>query len=918
MKRVAFLLLAVLVAEVAMGQTDSVLSVYRDQYIQLSKEYAKNPDNVANLMELATFYSQTDNPYTSLTLAAGYAERSEVLYTAWVQDKKRYRDVQKLIRKGITIPVIRQKRKDIEAQAVLYVRSHVPQMDEAEVSAFVEAFPNNAEIVKRLQAKSLSVAYEQVKNENTIEGYVAFILTHPNTAEAEAAEAELARLAPRYMSRFDSEAAVDFAVAAFPANAVIQQAAMRQKSRIAYMEACRVGSEEAFSHYLDRYPRGDYYMDALDRLHQLRRDDFRRLTTPEELAEYAKNHSDDPMADSALARLRNMVVQERNQHAKQVYLSQFPLDEQYSDVYRHCYEWYAEEGNGEPIRSFAAAHPDYPYKMAWSSDLARAKIIDSVDLTQPYQEADYDQMETNIRLLMGRKVAFVALQRILQHQIAHKEWAAARSRMQKFDLCFEDVSNAEYAELAVLLSDNGAKAARLEMALKDITHLVAHPTDGTVYFSYTVDSNSAIGYARRIGIGKHAKWQRVGDVRIEGCDTPAVPYSFYDEGRKALLGIEGDIWSAEIVSDSLWRILEHFESPINTPSIEQDAFILEDYSGMLLVSDRPGGMNVQHSGSYYHGDHAPAFDIYFIPFAGPHRWEAINLGVGINTPYCEHSPILSRNMRTLYYVTDAGGLGYGDIYRVTRTDLLDWTHWSKPVNMGRGVNGAFDEGSLSFAQGEGRIYYLSGTSPRSVNAFRSFATDHDTTDCRHQVAVDMSDNLDVLRNVRLVEPRQQGVILRLNEDQIDSLQSFPLYCGMSYALIAEADWVYIPTLIIEDGGSDKATLEGYTLEQLKEPVPLPLTEFRDNTAQLLPLAKLELKALAQFVQQHSKCQIELLVHAKGTDDDRAYDLSLKRATAIRNFLVGCGIGADRIHLSAYGNMAYKKGLSPIPVAVRFL
>jgi outer membrane protein OmpA-like peptidoglycan-associated protein len=97
-----------------------------------------------------------------------------------------------------------------------------------------------------------------------------------------------------------------------------------------------------------------------------------------------------------------------------------------------------------------------------------------------------------------------------------------------------------------------------------------------------------------------------------------------------------------------------------------------------------------------------------------------------------------------------------------------------------------------------------------------------------------------------------------------------------------------------------------------------LTEFRDNTAQLLPLAKLELKALAHFIQQHARCRIELSVHAKGTDDNIAYDLSLKRATAIRNFLVGCGIGADRISLSAYGNVVYKKGLSPTPVVVRFL
>lgn len=914
MKRVLSLLLALMVAEVAMGQDDSLSVSYGEKFVQLSSEYAKSPDNVANLLEMAEFYSQPDNPYFSLPLASGYARRSEVLYTAWVQDKGRYRDVQKLIRKGITIPVIRQRRKDIEAQAVLYVRSHVPQIDESEADAFVEAFPDNNEITKRLQGKRLSAAYAKVCAENTVEGYYAFIQEHPNTFEADSAEDALAKLAPRYISRFESEAAVDSFVAAYPASASLRQAAMRQKSRMAYLEACRIGSREAYSRYLELYPRGDYYLEALDRLQQLRNDDYNMLSTPEELADFAQSHADDPLADSALAQLRAMVVNQRSQRAAQIYLSRFPLDEHHSSVYRTYYGWYAEEGNGEPIRSFETAHPDYPFQMAINSDLSRAAIIDSIDLTQPFQEADYDKMETNIRLLMGRKTAFVALQRILQQQIAGKDWNAAISRMQKFDLCFEDVSSGEYAELEALLANNGAVASRLESALKDISHIVAHPTKSTLYFA--IDSNSTVGCARRIGVGKNAKWQRVGDVHVEGCETRVVPYSFYDEGRKVLLGIEGDIWSAEVLSDSLWRMLEHFESPINTPYMEQDAYVLDDNSGMLLVSDRPGGMNVQHSGSYYHGDHAPAFDIYFIPFSGAHRREAINLGQGVNTPFCEHSPILSRNMRTLYYVTDARGLGYGDIYKVTRTDISDWIHWSKPVNMGKGVNGAFGEASLSFGQGEKRVYYLSGFRP-DAKACRSFVTEHDTSDCRRSVTVDMSDVIDVLRNVGLVETKQQGATLRLDDSQVDSLQNFTLYCGMSYALIAEADWVYVPTLIMKDGGQDKYTLQGYTLEELKEPVPLPLTRFYDNTAQMLPLAKREMEVLAYFMRQHAGCQIELSVHLAGADDKAAYALSLERANVLRNYLVSCGIDGARVQLYAYGNVAYKHGEKPFPVSVRF-
>ena len=925
MKRMLSIWLSVLSLGIAMGQNDSTIAVYEEQFVQLNKAYAKAPSDVANLLDMAAFYSQQGSPYYNLTMAAGYAQRAETIYTAWVQDKGRYREVQKLIRKGVTIPVIRQQRKDIESQAVLYVRSHVPQIDEAEAQAFIEAFEGNDEIVKRLRAKLLSDAYDKACRENTLEGYYAFAHAHPNTVEADSAEAALARLAPRYVSQFATERAVDSAVADYPSSEAVQHAAMRQKSRIAYGQARRENSVEAYSRYLEQYARGDYYLDALERLQHLRNDAFGTLTSPEELADYAQNHSDDPLADSALARLRQMVERERNQRAAEIYLTQFSLDEHYSDVYRQYYGWFAEEGNGAPIRSFAAANPHYPFQRAITSDLARAAVIDSVDLTRPFQESDYDQMETNVRLLTGRKAAFVALQRILQQQIVRKEWSAARGRLQKFDLCFEDVASSEYAELSALLADNGAVASRQELPADDLSHTLIHPTDNYLCYAYSDNGRQAIGYARQVVSGKTAKWQHRGEVRVEGLEGSALPYGFYDQGSMVLLGIGGDIWSAEVVSDSVWQLVEPFGKPINTPYMEQDAYMLEDGTGMLFVSDRPGGMNVQHSGDYYHGDRAPAFDIYFVPFDSlktTSPWgEAVNLGLGVNTPYCERSPLLSRNMQTLYYVTDAHGLGYGDIYCVTRTDIDDWTHWSKPVNMGRGVNGAFEEASLSFGKGEQRIYYTSGVQPQGRNVYRSFAAHHDTSSCHRQVTIDMEEISDVLRQVEFVEVWRQRTVDLIKGKQLDSTQVYSVYKGKPYALLAEADWLYVPTCSFVGGERGREELQGYTLQQLRErpeAVPLPLVTFVGSTAQMEPLARQELKVLAHFMQQHAGSQIELLVHVGEADGETAYTLSLERATAVRNYLVGCGIVADRIHLSAYGNVAYKQGVSTCPVAVRFL
>lgn len=926
MKKVSFIVLMLFAVAVVRSQNAPEADRYREQYARLGKEFSQSPDNVLNLMEMADFFSTADNPHYSLTLAAHYAARAEELYTAWVQDRKKYRDVQKLIRKGLTIPTIRQKRKEIEAEAVLYVRSHVPQMAASEASAFIEEFADNDEIVKRLQAKVLSEAFERVCQENTINGYYLFASSYPNTVEADSAERAMSRLAPGYFSQFATEQAVDDAATPYAASAAMRYAAMKQKSRLAYRDVCRKNSVEAYSDYLERYPRGDYYLEALERIQQLRNADYGILTTPDELADFAEANSDDPLADSALAKLCRIAIDEHDQRAAVTYLSRFPLDKEHSNVYRQYYEWHAEEGNGAPIASFMTAHPDYPFMMSARSDLARAAIIDSIDLTKPFAESDLDAMTTNIRLMTGCKAAFVALQRILQHQIAGKDWAGARRRLQQFDICFEDVSTSEYNELSHLLSDNVTVSSDLEVAVGSMSHAVVHPSGSTLCFAYDDQGVQSIGYARRVGGEKNGRWRYMGDIDVEGCTGTAVPYSFYDGGTKVLLGIHNDIWSAQVVSDTVWQLLEHFQSPVNSQYIEQDAYMVEDGSGMLVVSDRPGGHNVQPSGSYYHGDHAPASDIYFIPrtdtTGAVTQWGgAINLGITVNTPYCERSPILSRNMRTLYYVTDARGLGYGDIYCVTRTHLDDWTHWSKPVNMGRGVNGAFGEGSLSFGLGERRVFYTSAAHADSKSGCYSFATRHDTASCHTVVTVRLDSVFDMLRHLEWVEVNRQRVVGQLHGGEVDTALTYRIYKDILYALVADANWIYVPTLLIRANEEREAIPQAYTLGQLRamsDPLPLPLVQFAGTTSRLLPLANKELKALSSFLRQHASAEVEIGIHVNGISADECYRMSIDRASVVRTALVSYGIDEGRIRIAPYGNVKYKKGGVDAQVTVRFL
>ena len=69
----------------------------------------------------------------------------------------------------------------------------------------------------------------------------------------------------------------------------------------------------------------------------------------------------------------------------------------------------------------------------------------------------------------------------------------------------------------------------------------------------------------------------------------------------------------------------------------------------------------------------------------------IRLGSSVNTPYDERSPYLLPDLRTLYFSSQGhGSLGGLDIFVTTRLDD-SWTHWSRPVNVGKEINTTGDD-----------------------------------------------------------------------------------------------------------------------------------------------------------------------------------------------------------------------------------
>ena len=176
-----------------------------------------------------------------------------------------------------------------------------------------------------------------------------------------------------------------------------------------------------------------------------------------------------------------------------------------------------------------------------------------------------------------------------------------------------------------------------------------------------------------------------------------------------------------------------------------------------------------------------------------------------------------------------------------------------------------------------------------------------------------------MRGLDVVDISAKRIAAHLTDDELDSVQPLRLYKGKTYALVPDADWMFVPTLIVNSSATALA-MEGYMMEELrqrKEPLPLPLVQFYGSTSRLVPLAKRELDNVVRFMRQHAGSRVTISVHTQGDDERQCYNMTLNRAMSIRNYLSEQSIDPSRVHISAYGNMMYKKGLKPSQVEIAF-
>ncbi|MBP5547052.1 MAG: hypothetical protein J6X59_07260 [Bacteroidales bacterium] len=884
------------------------------RFARHSKAYAQSPEDVEALYNLAQFYFDNSNPMRNLPVAMGYILKAEKRHV-WLIENDKNSELRRLLRSNITIATIRQLKHSIYEAALNTVNART-DMSMEEIDSYLDAFGFDPNLVSRLQQQRIDRIYEEDLRQGTAESYYHYIDLYPGTRESELMEGRLAKLAPGLFADVISEEEADAVAARFPLSPSVQRALQSKKSSLAFAVADGQNSMAAYKEFLDRYPSSNESQQARERLEKMLEGLYVECKTAMDYAVFANTYPDLSLADKALAQARRLIAEQHDVAAARYYLQKFPLDPSRDEVYKLYYSWHAAEGNGEPLQRFVAENPDYPYQRVVEDDLQTAAAIDRVNLLSDFLEEEYPRYADHVRKMTGKDIAIVPLKRMIQGLVDARNYHAALERVRKFELSFENVP--EYQELLGVLSApaTGRKAVREFAETYSVMNPAVNPSDGRLYYTRVVGDSRQICFAVRDG----RQWLPMGTVPFDGpvANDGLTLFGFYDGGSRMLLGADGNIMMAER-EDSIWRVTDIPPYPVNTDYVETDAYMLPDGSGLLLASDRPGGHNLQTSGTYFHGDTALATDLYFIPYKGGSWGSAVNLGCTVNTPYSERSPILSRNLMTLYFVTDGrGGLGFGDVYMATRSNPVDWTSWSTPKNVGKEINSGHNEAGLSFSSDEKTIY-MAVNSALGTYACYSFPTAHSTVSTAETCTLDLLGAENALLRVRVADLEQQAVTQVVDCSGDETSVTLNVHRDRRYAVIGDAGLLFVPAVVFVAGSQERQSLRGYTfadLVRMDRPLPLEAVSFDTQATVLTPVAQLQLAQLARFLQHHPSAVAEFCIDVVGMDDIQCYNRSVEQGVAIRDFLTLNGIDASRVIVSPYGNVNTKKQGRP-GVSVRF-
>ncbi|MCQ2958737.1 MAG: OmpA family protein [Bacteroidales bacterium] len=730
-----------------------------------------------------------------------------------------------------------------------------------------------------------TLAYNNALQKNTVEAYQDFISLYP-----EAHEAALA---------------------------------VKRRDKLAYEETMRKNSCEAFMNFLKNYPKSEYVPEIQQKYVDKIFSEKSGSGDYKEYEQFVKASPDNKLTVIALRKMLDIAKSEKNLPLMQKTV-EYSRDIDFEYALTEFYKEFTQDGETYTLYTFVDMYPRTFLDSLIAKDFKIAGKGDALDFIEPYDSVkSFRLFSEYVKLAAPKEKAFVALQKMISNDIAAKNWRNAIKTVNNYKSYFGK-NDKRINDLLRILSSSVDKS----ISVKELSEVINTKEGGEYSPIITADNQFLYfcGKNRPDNVGKTedifvSEWTNGdwGTPRlVSELSSPVsneAVISISTDGTKMLYFKEGVILSSEKTYYG-WEEGVNVSPEINNAKWSADAMITSDGNAIIFASVREEGYNLytrqNASLGVYHGAIHHQSDIY-VSLKTDNGWsKPINLGPTINTMYVERSPYLHHDMKTLYFSSDGhGGLGNLDVFVSTRLADTCWDCWSKPVNLGKEINSSEEDWGYRIAPNGKDFYFAARENGAKQNDLFSITIPEKfRPEAVVNVMGQITDNQGNAVETQIVwEDLSSGdVIEKSKSNPVDGKYFSVLPNGKMYGYYVDDERYYPQSQNIDltEGKTAQTVTKNITVTSYKEmkeqntSVRLNNLFFDNDKSELLSYSIPELRRVAKIIAKNN-LRVEIAGHTDSNgDDDYNMALSLRRAEAVKAFLVNEGCSASLFEVVGYG------------------
>ncbi len=347
-----------------------------------------------------------------------------------------------------------------------------------------------------------------------------------------------------------------------------------------------------------------------------------------------------------------------------------------------------------------------------------------------------------------------------------------------------------------------------------------------------------------------------------------------------------------VMENGSWTSPKNMGNVVNSEAWDAQFSLSYDGSKLFFSSGRDGGYGET--------------DLYLVEKNIFGEWgPPVNLGGIVNTPFHEYAPFISQDGKTLYFSSNAHpGFGGLDIFK----SVYDNGKWSVPVNLGKPLNTPKDDKFFTIG-GSGELgYFSSDRDGKGLDIYQIEIPE----EMRPQPTIVITGTVtnaktnDRVGGFVMVEDIDTGELIAVNKsNSITGKYLVVLPGGRNYSVSANKEGFFFYSQSFEV--PKKIHYEEITKDILLKPIEkgtkvvINNIFFETGKATLTPQSHLELDKAIDLLRSNPTMVIEVGGHTDNVGDDGMnMKLSHDRAKSVREYMVGRGIGPDKIQAKGYG------------------